>query len=434
MPSSVALDRRLSPFSAALFGLSYICPTVVLSTYGVLAQNSGGAPSSAYAIATAAMLLTSISYGRMAARFPQAGSAYTYVSHTANPAAGFIAGWVLILDYFFVPMVICLFTAKAIEAALPAYSYRIWVLLIAVATTVINILGIQIADRVNLTIMAAQLAVIAGLIILCGLYLHTAGAAAGPWSVAPFVNAHTTFATAMSGAAIAAYSFLGFDAVTTLSEETHNPTRSIPRATVFAVAASGTIYVTTSYLFSLVHPSLEFRDVDNAGYQILAHVSGPGFSAMFAAVLVAFVASVMCAQAGSSRLLYAMGRDRVLPGWFAYVHPRLRTPVFNIALTGAVMLIGLGFDVETAASCVNFGAFSAFMAVNLCVVIDHLSGRRALPGGAGKVALALAGAVAAFALLISLHSMALTIGFAWLAIGLSYRFIGRRLRPLLQRG
>jgi putrescine importer len=429
--STVTLSRRLSSRSVALFGLSYICPTVIISTFGVLAQDTRGATASAYLIATIAILLTAISYGRMAARYPQAGSAYTYVLRTVNVEAGFLTGWVLILDYFFVPMVICLFTAKAIEVVLPGVSYRFWVAAIAAATTLVNVLGIQVANRVNLAIMAAQLAVIAALILLCIAYLHSPAHPGPAWSLAPVINSQTTLPAVMSGAAIAAYSFLGFDAVTTLSEETIDPMRNIPRATVFAAAASGVIYVIAAFLLTLVHPSLVFNDVDNAGYEILAAVSGRGFLLLFTVVLVAYGASVMCAQAGSSRLLFAMGRDGMLPTGFSYLHPRLRTPIFGIVLTGSMMLIGEWIDVETAASCVNFGAFSAFLAVNLCVLIDQVSGRRELPGGAFKLIQAAAGALSTVWLLVSLHWNALTVGLLWLALGLGYLFLrARSLRRL----
>jgi putrescine importer len=274
---------------------------------------------------------------------------------------------------------------------------------------------------VNLAIMAAQLAVIAALIILSVAFLDSPGHPDHAWSMAPLLNPQTTLPAVMSGAAIAAYSFLGFDAVSTLSEETIDPTRNIPRATVLAAAVSGIIYVITAFLLTLVHPALLFKDVDNAGYEVLALVSGRGFIALFTVVLVAYAASVMCAQAGSSRLLYAMGRDGMLPSRpLAYLHPRFRTPVFGIALTGLVMLVGDWIDLETAASCVNFGAFTAFMSVNLCVLIDHISGRRELPGGAFKLIQAAAGALSTIWLLLSLHKNALTVGFIWLILGLTY--------------
>jgi putrescine importer len=229
--------------------------------------------------------------------------------------------------------------------------------------------------------MAAQLAVIAAFIVACVWFLQAHAPTAGA-ALAPFMNSFTSLPAIMGGAAVAAYSFLGFDAVTTLSEETIDPTRNIPRATVLAAAAGGCIFMVTAYLMTLVHPGFVFKDLDNAGFEILAAAGGNTFLMVFTGVLiVSYIAAVMCAQAGSSRLLYVMGRDGVMPvPWFAYLHPRLRTPVFNILLMGLVMLAGEWVDVETAASCVNFGAFSAFLAVNLCVLIDHKSGRDRLPG------------------------------------------------------
>jgi amino acid transporter len=418
---ALTLARRLTPWSAALFGLSYICPTVVLSTFGILTQATQGAPAAAYLTATVAILLTALSYGRMAARWPAAGSAYTYVSSIANPALGFIAGWVLLLDYFLVPMVICLFTAKAIEIVVPGVSYRVWIIVIALFTSGVNVLGIQVANRVNLAITAAQFVVIGALIVLCCLALRADVPGGAALNFSPFLNSKTTLPLIMSGAAIAAYSFLGFDAVTTLSEETFEPTRSIPRATVFAAGASGTIYIVCSFLMALMHPAAAFRDVDNAGYETLAAVAGRGFLPMFAVVLLAFVASIMCAQAGSARLLYAMGRDGTLPrALLTYVHPRFRTPALNVVLIGLAMLAGEWLNVDAAAACVNFGAFAAFTAVNLCVLYDHLGGRRELPGGMFKVLQASAAALATLWLIASLHRAALTVGALWLAAGLAY--------------
>jgi putrescine importer len=426
--TALTLNRRLGTFSALFFGLAYICPTSIIGTFGILTTAAGGAVTSAYLIATTAILLTAISYARMAAHYPQGGSAYAYVFRTVNPSAAFLVGWVLALDYFFVPMVICLFTAKAFEMVIPGVSYRVWVLVIAFSTTVVNLLGIEIANRLNLTMMVAQLAVIAVLVVLCCSYLGIENPAAVGGALTPFVGIHSSLKMTIGGAAIAAFSFLGFDAVTTLSEETCAPTRSIPIATVFAAAASGAIFIVTSYLMVRVHPNLNFTDVDNAGFEIVALVSGHGFLLIFIAVMINNVASVMCAQAGSSRLLFAMGRDGALPRAFEHLNPRSRIPDFNILLTGAVMLIGLVVNMDTAASCINFGAFIAFASVNLCVIYDHLSDRRVLRGGAIKLLLAGAGASAAIWLLWSLQRTAVVVGLVWLAVGCAYLLMRTRHR------
>jgi putrescine importer len=431
----VALRRQLSALSATMFGLSYICPSVVVSTFGVIAVRSAGAGALAYLIATIAMVLTAASYGRMAARYPESGSAYTYVARTTNPTLGLVVGWVLILDYFFIPTVICLITAKALEVLWPAISFHVWIFVVAILATVINLLGIKVADRVNLTIMSAQLLAMALLMFFCARYLH--GTTPGPaaaltpvFSLAPFHTSAANLPLVMAGAAIACYSFLGFDAVSTLSEETVNPTRNIPRATILAAGAAGLIFVAAVYFLALAHPSLKFADVDNAGFEVLATATGPVFSSAFTFVLiVSNLAAVVCAQAGCSRLLYAMARDNMLPKtFFGYLSPKFRVPTLSIGLMGLVMLLGQQLDIDTATSCVNFGAFSAFLAVNACVVLDRVGSRRALNVSAISLAAALVGATASIWLIFSLSRMALTVGMIWLTLGLLY--VGLRTRAI----
>ena len=419
---AVTLRRQLSTLSAAMFGLSYICPTVVVSTFGVIAVRSGGASALSYLIATVAMVLTAASYGRMAARYPEAGSAYTYVSRTLNPTLGMVVGWVLILDYFFIPAVICLITGKALEVLWPSSSFRVWIVVLAALASMINLLGIKVADRVNLTIMTAQLAAVAVLLFLCA-------RSTVAFSLAPFHVSATNAASVMAGAAIACYSFLGFDAVSTLAEETVDPTRSIPRATILAAASAGLIFVATVYLLALAHPSVKFADVDNAGFEILQGATGKTFSAVFTCVLiVSNLAALVCAQAGCSRLLYVMARDNKIPKrFFGYLSPRFRTPTLTIGLMGVVMLLGEWLDVDVATSCVNFGAFSAFLAVNICVVAARIGGKGSLRVGIIALVLAGTGAAASIWLILSLSRMALSVGFVWLLVGLCY-FAYRRWR------
>lgn len=420
----VTLRRQLSTLSAAMFGLSYICPTVVISTFGVIAVRSGGASALAYLIATVAMVLTAASYGRMAARYPESGSAYTYVSRSLNPTLGLVVGWVLILDYFFIPAVICLITGKALEVLWPGSSFRVWIVVVAALASTVNLLGIKVADRVNLSIMTAQLTAVAVLWFLCARFT---GSTVG-FSLSPFHGSSASALSVMAGAAIACYSFLGFDAVATLAEETVDPTRSIPRATIIAAAAAGLIFVATVYLLALAHPSLKFADIDNAGFEILQGATGKTFSAVFTCVLIiSNLASLVCAQAGCSRLLYVMARDNKIPkGFFGYLSPRFRTPSLTIGLMGVVMMLGEWLDIDVATSCVNFGAFSAFLMVNTCVVADGVAGRGASRVGIFAAVLASVGAAASLWLIFSLSRLALTVGLIWLVIGLCYVAYQRR--------
>lgn len=427
------LERRLSATSAAMFGLSYMSPMVVIATLGAIAVKTGGAVALAYVIATAAMLLTAASYGYMAARNPKAGSAYTYASGVFGPTAGFAVGWVLLLDYFFIPMVICLLTATGLSTLAPGVPFWIWVVAVAALSTLVNTLGIKLTDRINLAIMAVQLVMVFTLIYLC-IKFALATPEVGPLvSTRPFFNDTTTLPLVMAGAAVACYSFLGFDAISTLAEETVDPRHNIPRAIIFATLLGGVIFLAAAYLMMLVHPSLDYASVDTAAYEIVGQIGGETFKAVFTVVVtIAFFAAGLCAHASASRLLYVMGRDKILPQvGFSYIHPSFKTPVVNIVLVGLVMLAAARFDIATSTSFINFGAFTAFFAVNLCVVASVLR-TDGQPRNIFALLVGLFGALFCGWLFFSLDGLAVELGLGWLTIGCLYLLVRTRVltRPL----
>lgn len=415
------LERTLGLKSVTLFGLAYMTPLIVLGTFGVLAESTGGAVPSAYLVALVAMLFTAYSYGRMAAAFPVAGSAYTYVRHTIDARVGFLVGWAVLLDYFFLPMVIWLIGGAYLSAQFPDVPSWVWIVGFIGVTTALNVLGLRVAVSVNSLLMTFQVLVLVLFVAFSIGHVIDADGGGALISSAPFGNDATTLSTLAGGAAIAAYSFLGFDAVTTLTEETVDPTRTIPRAIFLVTLIGGAIFVVTAYTTQLVHPGATFVDADSAAYDIAKEISGSLFSSIVVAgLIVAQGASGLAAQASGSRLMYAMGRDAVLPKkLFGYVHPRWRTPVFNIVLSGAVGLIALKSSVATSTSFINFGAFTAFTFVNLAVVALFLRQRGARDGTRflSHLAVPLAGAGCDIWLLTKLDSKAITIGLIWLAVG-----------------
>lgn len=305
----------------------------------------------------------------MAAAYPVAGSAYTYVREAIDGRVGFLVGWATLLDYFFLPMVIWLIGGAYLQAEFPGVPFWVWILGFIVLTTALNIRGIKTAERVNDLLMLFQFLVIAFFVLLSLRYVVQLGGAGALADATPFANHDTTLAGISAGAAIAAHSSLGFDAVTTLTEET----------LVAAVFLAG--------------------------------------------LVVAQFASGISAQASTSRLLLAMGRDSVLPRrTFGWIHPRLRTPVFNILLTGAVGLIALRMNVATSTSFINFTAFTAFTFVNLSVLATYLRSRRAgeRPRVLPYVIAPVIGAGVDIWLLAHLDSKAQLLGLIWLALGIAY--------------
>lgn len=415
------LTRALRLPSLVLFGLAYLTPLIVLGIFGVISAEAGGATASAYVVALVAMLFTANSYGRLAAAYPVAGSAYTYVRRTIDGRAGFLVGWAVMLDYLFLPMVIWLIGGSYLTAQFPAIPIAVWIIGFIVVTTVLNIIGIKVADRVNWALMAFQLLVIFFFVALSiGSVLGGEGTGT-LFSLSPFVGEGAEFGGVVAAAAIAAYSFLGFDAVTTLTEEAVDPARTVPRAIFLVALIGGGIFIVVAYFTQLVHPGGVFEAPDSAAFDIAVMIGGNLFGAVFlAALVIAQFTSGLAAQASGSRLLYAMGRDGVLPRRvFGAVHDRFHTPFLSIAAVGIVGLLAVFLDVATSTSFINFGAFVAFTAVNVAVIVLWWQRRRAgerLNALAYVVAPAI-GAVIIVSLLVRLDQNAVLVGLAWLVLG-----------------
>jgi putrescine importer len=415
------LTRTLGLGSVVLFGLAYMTPLIVLGIFGIVAETTGGATPSAYLLAAAAMLFTAFSYGRMAAAFPVAGSAYTYVRKAIDPRVGFLVGWAILLDYLFLPMVIWLIGGAYLQGEYPGVPFAVWILGFIVLTTTLNILGIRVADKANFLLMTAQILVVAFFVVLSIAHVVGESGASGVFSTSPFTGESATLSAISSGAAIAAYSFLGFDAITTLSEETVEPRKTIPRAILIVALIGGAIFVLVAYTTQLVHPGGTFGDASSAAFDIAKVIGGSLFGSIFlAGLVVAQFASGIAAQASASRLLYAMGRDRLFPRRvFAYVQPTLHTPALSILAVGLIGLIALHLDVATSTSFINFGAFTAFTLVNLSVIAlcvrERRSGRR--PNTLAYLVAPTIGAAIDVWLLTQLDGRAITLGLSWLAIG-----------------
>ncbi|WP_131107732.1 APC family permease [Pseudomonas sp. Sample_10] len=417
------LQRTLSLGSVVLFGIAYMTPIIVLGTFGILAQSTAGMVPAAYLAALAAMFFTAMSYGRMASAFPVAGSAYSYVRKAISPKLGFIAGWAVLLDYLFLPMAIWLIGAAYLNSAFPAVPQWLWVLAFIGITSAINIVGLKLANGINALLMLVQFLVLIAFVALCVHYVG--GDASTPlWSIKPFFNGDMQMPLIMSGAAIACYSFLGFDAVSTLTEETRDPRRTIPRAIMLITLIGGLIVVGVSYFVQIAHPSFQFNSVDSAAYEIARNIGGDLFVSIFLiGLIVGQFASGLSAQASGSRLLYAMGRDGVLPkSFFGTLHQRFGTPINSILLCAVVALLALKLDVTTSTSFINFGAFLAFSLVNLSVIFHYWIGgeKKGLRQFLSFLLFPFIGLAADLWLMVSLDHLAIYLGLSWLAIGVVY--------------
>ncbi len=406
-----------------IFGIAFVGPTAPYSMFGIATVKSAGHLPLVYLIAMVAMSFTAISYGRMAAAFPEAGSTYAYASKALHPAAGFLAGWAMTLDYILIPMLSVIFVGLTANKVWPEMPYAVWVVATAAAITAINLRGIQMTTRANYVMNAIMGASLVWFILLAIRALWMGVGEGQLVSARPFFNPQTfSFSDVMGATSLAVLSFIGFDGVTTLAEDARNPRRDIGRATVLVCFVAGGLFVFQSYLAQMVWPDYtKFSPVETAFLDIGKLIGGSALFYFLSFVLVvAGLASAITGQASASRLLCGMGRDRVLPHrLFGYVHPRLGTPVYSVLLMGGLHLIGaLVLKYTEAAELVNFGAFIGFMAVNLCV-IRHYGVRSREQRLFHLILPALGFAVCAY-IWGHLSRLALGLGALWMAAGFVY--------------
>lgn len=422
MATPTTLKRVLGLRSLVFFGLAYMTPMIVLGIFGIVAEATEGASASAYAVALVAMIFTAASYGRLSAAFPVSGSAYTYVRKTIDSRAGFAVGWAILLDYLFLPMVIWLIGAAYMQAQFPDVPVFVWLLAFIGITTILNVIGLKVADRANMLLMAFQGLVLILFVGFSVAFVLGGGGAGSLLDAGPFLGDNGSLTAITAGAAIAAYSFLGFDAITTFTEETIEPKKTVPRAILLVAIIGGAIFIVVSYTTQLVYPGGTFDDVGSAALLIAGQIGGAAFSALFlAGLIIAQFTSGLAAQASASRLLFAMGRDGVLPKKaFGAITTRFKTPVFNLVAIGGVGLIALFLDITTSTSFILFGAFLAFVMVNIAVIAHFARERKAGRNlnAVTHVVFPLLGAIVCGYLLLQLDTNAITLGLSWLGIGL----------------
>lgn len=432
---SASLKRTLRFQDLILYGIILIQPTAAMPVFGVIYTVAHGHVVSTLLLAMVAMLLTAISYGRMARAYPKGGSAFTYVGKELHPSMGYLAGWSMALDYILNPLICTIWCSKAAVNFLPEVPYVAWIFFFAIFFTALNLNGVETSARIN-TAMAAALGVVIVLFVVAALryiwHMHIGDAS---FYIRPFYNKPTFSSTALfRGTSIAVLTYIGFDGISTLADEAHDPERNIPRAIVITCFVTGVLAAIEAYLGQLVWPQSKiFPDLDTAFVHVAGRAGGPVmFALVNGALLLATIGSGMASQLGAARLLLAMGQDGALPKkFFGAIHPKSRIPRNNILLIGAIVLAGgLMLSYELGTELLNYGALIAFMGVNVSSAV--LAWRQREQGTVWfSIAISLAGFATCFFLWIHLGSIALIAGTIWASIGILL-FLFRRHRMASQ--
>lgn len=429
------LKKSLTLLPVVMMGLAYMQPMTLFDTFGIVSGLTDGHVATAYAFALVAILFTALSYGKLVRRFPSAGSAYTYAQKAISPHVGFMVGWSSLLDYLFMPMINILLAKIYFEALVPGIPSWIFVFMLVGFMTLSNLKGIKTVANFNSVIVVLQVAV---MVVIMGMVVYGVAHGEGAGTLVssrPFWSEDAHVVPMITGATILCFSFLGFDGISSLSEETKDAGRVIPKAIFLTALFGGVIFVVVSYFLQLYFPDISrFKDPDASQPEIMLYVAGKAFQfgiLIFSCVTV--LASGMAAHAGVSRLMYVMGRDGVFPErFFGYIHPKWRTPALNVLLVGAIALSSITFDLVTATALINFGALVAFSFVNLSVISQFWvreKRNKTLKDNINFLLLPLCGALTVGALWINLEESSMILGLVWGTIGLIYlAFVTRSFR------
>ncbi len=426
VPESAAprLRRSLTLWHVIIIGIVIVQPIAPMGIFGVISNRAGGHVVTTILIAMVAMLFTAISYGRMARAYPSAGSAYTYVGQEIHPALGFLTGWAMVMDYVLNPLLCTIICSKLTQNIVPEIPYWLWALFYAGLLTTLNLRGIRTTARINEGLTAGMMVVVVIFFVQVARYLLGLGSYDADFFLRPFYNRETfDLGRVPGGASIAVLTYIGFDGISTFSEEVENPRRNILIATVLVCVITGVLSSLEVYAAQLVWGPKPFpQEMVESAFPLVARVAGGFllFHLINFTILVATVGSGMGAQLAASRLLYGMGRGDALPrSFFGAVEPKRRIPRNNVVLIGGIALVGaFVLSLERSAELLNFGAFIAFMGVNASAWVRYYAREQKkrwtnfLPPVLGFV-------ICAF-IWWNLSTPAKVAGSVWLAVGIAY--------------
>lgn len=368
------LKRTMSLADVVTYGLIYMVPMAPVAVFGFISNFSLGMTALVYLVAAVAMLFSALCYKEMAKRYPIAGSVYSYVRFGINSYFGYLAGWAILLDYLLLPALLSVFAASAMTGLWPVVPAWVWIAVFVSLAAAINLGGISVTATMNKIFLGIQLVVL--MIFVFAVSIDLARGAVS-LSFTPFFNSGVfSWAIVFGAIPIAALSFVGFDAISTLNEEAKGGGEAVSKATMIVLVAVTVLFMLQVYLASLyVQPGTVFAEGDatnNAFYNIAGQVGGDWLRILvtLTSALIAIFANSIASMATSSRLVFSMARDRQLPGMLSTVSQTNNVPR-NATLLIAVLSLAIGiFGAEhqgLLTTLVTFGALTAYILLNIAV-------------------------------------------------------------------
>jgi amino acid transporter len=421
------LHRTLSTRDLIVYGMIFMVPIAPYAVFGFVWVIARGMVPLAYLVGLIGMLFTAMSYAAISRAFPLAGSVYTYAQRGLHEIAGFFAGWLILLDYILVPALLYVISAVALSGLMPAIPVWTWLVFFVVLNAVVNLRGIQFTAQVNWYLLLAELATLA-LFIVLGLVALYHGSGAGALTLKPIYDpAVFSLATVVGATSIAVLSFLGFDGISTLAEESKGGLNSVARATLFSLALVGALFIAQTWIATDLARGMQFSSPDTAFYEITERAGGRWLRliTILAVVVSNGIANAIAAQSAVSRVLFAMARDGKLPAVLARIHPRYKSPYISTLLVSVVSLIvGLAFAqrVDALASIVNFGALCSFLLLHVAVV-NYFMRRQQSRNWLQHLVFPALGFIVIAYVLFEMDVAAKILGTCWIGLGLIYYLV-----------
>jgi putrescine importer len=421
-PETPRLRRSLTLWDLILYGIIVIQPVAPMSIFGLLNQRGHGHAATMILVAMIAMLLTAISYGRMARAYPSAGSAFTYVGQEINPTLGYVTGWSMVMDYMLNPIICTIWCSEQAHVFAPGIPNWSWVIFFVLLFTGLNIQGVKTSARINSGLAVGMGVVIAIFFVVAARYIFGHPHDGTGFFTRPFYDPNLWNTKAvLGGTSIAVLTYIGFDGISTLSEEAENPRRNILLATVLTCLVIGLLSAVEVYVAQLIWPASQpFPEIDTAFVHVAGRAWEPMFPILGITLLVANFGSGMGAQIGAARLLFGMGRSNALPkAFFGVVDAKHRVPRNNVLFLGVVALIGaFVMSYGLGAEMLNFGALIAFMGVNAAAFMRYYV--RSPQKKLSNLLPPVLGFVICLLLWLNLSTAAKIGGSIWMAIGLAF--------------
>ena len=378
------LKRSVSTTDLLIYGLIFMVPIAPWAIFGTVYNASEGMVPLVYVIGLIAMIFTALAYAQMAKSIPLAGSVFSYVGRGIHPNVGFFAGWAILLDYLLVPTLLYVFAAESMIGIFPGTPRWLWALVFVAINTIVNLMGISSIKIMNRVFLAVELVFIVIFVVIAVTALNSGTVPGAELTIEPLWDPEKVSGPLIASAlSIAVLSFLGFDGISTMAEESTGGRNSAGKAMVLALIIVASCFILQTWLASALaggRASFGEDEVGNAFFIIVEAASSSGWATAFFAVNVMAVgiANAMAAQAATSRLLYSMSRDRQLPSFLKRINTRKvpQNAILLVSGISAVLVLFFVGQIDLISSLVNFGALFGFMLLHLSVIVFYVVHRK----------------------------------------------------------